>query len=111
MPTAAALIRDARHAAGLSQAGLAERVGTTQSAVARLESGRTSPRVDTLERMLAACGRRLQLLSVPQGNVDETLIAEQLRMPPGERLKSFERTYADMRAIALAGEAARGRMA
>ena len=53
-----ALIR-ARAAAKLTQAGLAERLGTTQSAIARLEGGRVSPSFATLRRYAAATGTRL----------------------------------------------------
>jgi hypothetical protein len=34
-----------------------------------------------------------------------------LRVPPGERIKSFERTYANVRDIALAGAQGRGELA
>ena len=40
--------------AGLSQQQLAERCGTTQSAIARLESGGRPPRIDTLLNIAAA---------------------------------------------------------
>jgi transcriptional regulator with XRE-family HTH domain len=43
-----------RHAHGLSQAELAELTGTTQSAIARLESGGRPPRLDTLLRITEA---------------------------------------------------------
>ena len=43
-----------RHARGLSQAELAELCGTTQSAIARLESGGRPPRIDTLLRIANA---------------------------------------------------------
>lgn len=43
-----------RRACGLSQAELAERCGTTQSAIARLESGGRPPRIDTLLRIARA---------------------------------------------------------
>ncbi|MGI9110919.1 MAG: helix-turn-helix domain-containing protein [Gaiellaceae bacterium] len=39
---------------GLSQRELAQRVGTTQSAIARLESGGRPPRIDTLLRIADA---------------------------------------------------------
>lgn len=55
------LIRDARKRATLSQAGLAARAKTSQSAVARYESGVTMPSLPTLERLLAACGGRVVL--------------------------------------------------
>ena len=53
-----ALVR-ARAAAKLTQAELAERLGTTQSAVARLEGGRVSPSFATLRRYAEATGTRL----------------------------------------------------
>ena len=53
----------ARAAAGVTQAEIAERIGTTQSAVARLESGRGkhSPSIATLEKYAHALGCRLEL--------------------------------------------------
>jgi transcriptional regulator with XRE-family HTH domain len=47
-------VRDLREAHGLSQRQLAERVGTTQSVIARLEVGGTKPSLSTLERVAAA---------------------------------------------------------
>lgn len=57
------LIRDARKRAELSQAGLAARAKTSQSAVARYEAGATIPSLPTLERLLAACGGKVVLES------------------------------------------------
>ena len=51
----------ARSRAGLSQAQLAERMNTSQSAIARLESGRSRPSVRTLERLAAATGAKLRI--------------------------------------------------
>jgi len=108
----ASLIRDARRNAGLSQASLASRLGTTQSAIARLETQGTNPRIETLSRVLAACGRELQLDARPRRtSIDETLVAAHLRIPPGERLKAFEHSYAEVRAFALAGARSRGELA
>ena len=47
-------VTDRRKERGLSQADLAELVGTTQSAIARLESGGRPPRIDTLLRIANA---------------------------------------------------------
>ena len=44
---------------GLSQTEVAARMGTSQSAVARLESGDADLRLSTLERYAAALGQRL----------------------------------------------------
>lgn len=63
--TPSALIREARIAAGLSQAELARRAGTSQPAIARYESGTSSPSTVTLDRVLRAAGRRLVLGSEP----------------------------------------------
>ena len=52
---------DARVTAGLTQEQLAKRMETTQSVIARLESGRTRPSTQTLERLAAATGTRLRI--------------------------------------------------
>jgi predicted transcriptional regulator len=50
-----------RSEAGLTQEALAERMGTTQSAIARLEGGRVSPSVETLRRYAVAVGKTLRV--------------------------------------------------
>lgn len=50
------VIRKARIAAGLSQAELAKRVGTNQSAVSFIERGRRIPDVATVARIADAVG-------------------------------------------------------
>jgi transcriptional regulator with XRE-family HTH domain len=55
------LLRALRRDAGLSQRQLAERIGTTQSAIARLEAGRTEPKIATLTRLADALGCDLTL--------------------------------------------------
>ena len=57
---------EARTAAGLTQEQLAERMETTQSAVARLESGRASPSTRTLEKFARSTGTRLHISFEPQ---------------------------------------------
>lgn len=57
----------ARSRAQLSQAEVAERMGTTESAVSRLESGRTKPSTRTLERYAKATGHRLKIRLEPTG--------------------------------------------
>lgn len=55
----------ARHAAGLTQAQVAERMGTQAPAVARLEralaTGKHSPSIATVRKYVDACGKRLVL--------------------------------------------------
>lgn len=51
----------ARTEARLTQAQLAERIGTTQSAIARLEGGKVSPSIATLRRYAEATGHQLRV--------------------------------------------------
>ncbi len=56
-------IRAARQRTHLTQAKLAEKVGTTQSVIARLESGsdKRNPSLPFLARIAAACGGDLEI--------------------------------------------------
>jgi HTH-type transcriptional regulator/antitoxin HipB len=54
-------IRDLREAADISQRELAERVGTSQPAIARLEAGGTEPTLDLLDRCAEALGTVLTI--------------------------------------------------
>ena len=55
------MIRELREARQLSQRELAERMGTTQSVVGRLEAGGSRPTLVTLERVAQALGLRLEV--------------------------------------------------
>lgn len=61
----AAAVAKARLRAGLSQTQLAKRMKTTQSTVARLESGRGKPSTRTLTRFAKATGHRLKISFEP----------------------------------------------
>lgn len=50
-----------RSEAGFSQSELAKRVGTTQSAIARMESGKTIPRLESIQKVARACGKTLEI--------------------------------------------------
>ena len=56
---------EARVQAGLTQQQLASRMDTTQSAIARLESGRSRPSTQTLAKLAAATGTRLHITFEP----------------------------------------------
>ena len=57
----------ARSRAGLTQDAVAERMGTTKSAISRLEAaGKHAPSLATLERYASAVGCELQVKFVPQ---------------------------------------------
>lgn len=62
---AGALI-DARAKADMTQEQVAQAMGTTQAAIARLESGRSMPSTRTLERYARATGTRLRISFEPQ---------------------------------------------
>ncbi|HEX9496322.1 MAG TPA: nucleotidyltransferase domain-containing protein [Candidatus Limnocylindria bacterium] len=68
-------LRAARTRAGLSQAALARLAHTSQSAVARYETGVATPSLSTLERLLAATGGSL-VIGRTRGRADP---AERLR--------------------------------
>ncbi|MGI9032521.1 MAG: helix-turn-helix domain-containing protein [Acidimicrobiales bacterium] len=57
-------IRALREKKGLSQRELGERVGSTQSAIARLEAGNISPSLPTLDKIAHALGAELSLTIV-----------------------------------------------
>ena len=54
-------VLNARIKKGISQSELARRVGTTQSAIARFESGAGNPTLDFLSRVSSAVGARLEV--------------------------------------------------
>ncbi len=61
----ASLLIEARTRAKLSQAQLARKMGTSQSTVARLESGSAKPSLSTLERFAKATGMRMRIVFEP----------------------------------------------
>jgi transcriptional regulator with XRE-family HTH domain len=63
---ASRLIRTARQRAGLSLRELAERAHTSHSTLAAYEQGRKTPNVDTLGRILTACGFRVDVTLAPR---------------------------------------------
>jgi predicted nucleotidyltransferase/DNA-binding XRE family transcriptional regulator len=102
---APSLLRGARERAGLSQAALAIAAGTSQSAVARYETGAAQPSLRTLERLLAACGDRLELRAVPtagRASVNGSIVRQHRRA-----LLEVARTYG-ARNVRLFGSTARG---
>ena len=72
---------------GLSQARLARRVGTQQSAISRLEANEVSPSVETLDLLMRAMGECLQLSAAePQREYDPAHRRATAARPPSERL-------------------------
>lgn len=80
------VIREARRAAGLTQAELAERSGTSQATISAYEHGAKTPTAATLGRVLAAAGRRL--IAVPASSA--------IRVPSTEELNKRARVLAQV---------------
>ena len=55
---------DKRNALGISQRDLAALCGLPQSSIARIESGRTTPKLDTLLKIMHPLGLKLKLVSI-----------------------------------------------
>ncbi len=89
------LIRTLRRRHRLTQAQLALRAGTTQTAISRLESGARSPTVETLGRLLLVMGEDLRLGARPlSGTHDDAHLQAERALSPRQRL---ERAFAWMR--------------
>jgi transcriptional regulator with XRE-family HTH domain len=84
---AASLLRYARSKADLSQRELGRRAGVSQTSISLIEDEKTSPRFETLERLLAACGFDLELVPRAGLGIDRTTMRTLLRMPPAERAR------------------------
>jgi transcriptional regulator with XRE-family HTH domain len=82
---AAGLLWLARDKAGLTQAGLARRVGVPASMVSAYENGRRQPTIPTLLRLLKAAGFELRMHLEPYDDHDDVLAAERERWPQAER--------------------------
>jgi transcriptional regulator with XRE-family HTH domain len=116
-------VTDLRRARDLTQAELAKRAGTTQSAIARLESGAVSPSLRTVERLLSAmdaaahievhsAGYRVTAEPVPPrvreppsptygdysaSGIDLSQIRESFKLTPHERLVHLEGSVVGLR--------------
>jgi transcriptional regulator with XRE-family HTH domain len=82
---AAEWVNGARRSAGFSQRRLAERSGVPQPTIARIEAGAQVPRVDTLDRLLRACGWELDMVPQRGEGEDRSLISHWLSLDASER--------------------------
>src|SRR4051794_1188512 len=82
----AELLFTARWHSALSQAEVAERAQTSQQTLQRYERGRSQPTVPVLERLLAACGMRLDLGMTAMSLFEDPWSLALLERPPLERL-------------------------
>ena len=67
----ASMLIAARTRANLTQAELAEKMGTSQSTIARLESGAAKPSLSTLRRYAKATGARLKITLEPKARSEK----------------------------------------
>lgn len=56
----------ARVERGMTQAGIAKRMGTTQSSIARVESGKSHPTIPFMQRLAEALDMKLEIKFVPR---------------------------------------------
>ena len=85
----AALIREARLRAGLTQYELAERSGRDRSVIARWEQGTVAPSVETLVELVRACGFDLPLELVPKGPSADERLRKNALLSPERRVQRF----------------------
>lgn len=95
MNDVATTIRRARNYAHLSQAELARRAGTSQPALARYETGATLPTLPTLERLLSACGRQLQIKALPSSEHNRATSVRGRLGSQAEKLRRERRSLFD----------------
>jgi transcriptional regulator with XRE-family HTH domain len=100
------LVREARRRAGLTQRALADRAGTTQSAIARLESGRTRPAFDDVLRLVRVCGLDLDVMLVERDDSDWAQTQRLASLTPSERVGRGAAVAAQLREIRRAGRGA-----
>jgi transcriptional regulator with XRE-family HTH domain len=102
------LVKERRIRHGLSQRRLAHRAGTSQSAIARIESGKEEVTWQRLRLLLLVMGEQPVLDSAPlDGRYDAWDVLEQRRLPPETRFANgvaFNELGGD---LAAAGRAAR----
>ena len=85
------LIREARRRAGLTQAELAAAAGTSQSGIARWESGRTAISLDDVIRLVRLCGFDLEVMLMPRDDSDMAQATRLAELTGQERLDRHAR--------------------
>jgi len=87
------LIRSLRKRLRMTQKQLAKRTEVPQSYIAKLESGKTSPSLQTLEKIFRSLGCSLALILVPETDPD-TVLKKQAFLAAQKRVKRIAGTMA-----------------
>lgn len=103
------LVREARKRAAITQRELAERAGTTQSAIARLESGRTRPALEDVQRLLRLCGFALIVELAPYDDSDLVQARRLAKLDVEQRVAGLEAVHRSAREMQKAMADARPR--
>ncbi len=103
---AANLIRLARKERGLSQRRLAGMAATSQAAIAAYESGRRSPSLDTLARIVRAAGLDLRIRLEPLDDHDDWMARYEASLP-AEVVQGWRRRDRELVAAARKGKETR----
>jgi transcriptional regulator with XRE-family HTH domain len=90
MGAASDLVREARRRSGLTQRRLAALTGTTQSAIARIESGATEPSFERVAELVRACGLQLVSHLAPADDADWSVASANLRLSPEARVRQHQ---------------------
>jgi transcriptional regulator with XRE-family HTH domain len=90
----AALIREARLRAGLTQQELADRSGRERSVIARWEQGAVAPSVDAFLEIIHACGFELPLELVPRHDATDERLRKNALLSPERRVQRALKTAA-----------------
>jgi transcriptional regulator with XRE-family HTH domain len=93
------LIHEARKRSRLTQTELARLAGTTQSAIARLESGRTSPSFDDVIRMLRLMKLDLDFMLVERDDQDWIQAQRLIGLTTQQRMLRHEQLVDELRAF------------
>ncbi|MEX0657997.1 MAG: helix-turn-helix transcriptional regulator [Egibacteraceae bacterium] len=99
------LVKEARLRAGVTQAELAERLGTAQPVIARWESGTNEPKFTSVVEAVRACGLDLRVVLCAGDDADQLAIAGRLartaagRLDANRAMLDFERLAQTARVV------------
>ncbi len=92
------LVREARRRVGMTQADLAAGLRTTQSAIARLERGRTEPSFARVVEAVRACGLELTPALTARDEADWSVASTNLLLTTDQRVRRHQAALAFARA-------------